>query len=236
MTSKNLDEAGAVLCSTLLTTDIQRIYDREGKKSLIVSYQKSLNIYVTDPTTTKARGSEAFPEWAVHAVVGLLSGHGLRGRLNFSVVVLLNRLAKEETARKAAGSAAGYRSRSRNLRNVPPLPHGTRERVEFLCFGAPQTVPVRQRRRQAACSRYTGQDCGHCAPVPAMACMDQPRSTLFALQDDLRRCGQGLPTCKRECRQNLPLARFLFDTTGPKYRPWHEPGPLVVLKVVLCLL
>ena len=68
------DEAGAILAAALITTAFQRIIDRGDRESLLATFQKSLNIFVAAPAETPAREVEVFPVWAVHAVVGILSG------------------------------------------------------------------------------------------------------------------------------------------------------------------
>ena len=68
------DEGGALLASARITTALQQIIDRGDRESLLATYQKSLNIFVAAPAETPAREVELFPVWAVHAVVGILSG------------------------------------------------------------------------------------------------------------------------------------------------------------------
>ena len=187
------DEAGAVLCSTLLTTDIQRIIDREGRTSLIADQQMSLNIYVTEPTATEARGSEAFPAWALHAVVGILSG-----TVASTVSIFLwwlcsaawrRRRLHAEQQEAWQGVALEAETYATSLRCNMALVSATK----FFAFGRlGQFEATRDDGLQ--CPGYPGEVCGlsrgvhHCVPVPAVACLDQPRrpAPLWTRSPDLQ--------------------------------------------------
>lgn len=67
------EEAGAVAVSVSITKVLQQVTDRGNREALIVAYRKSLNIYV-EPTQKTTLSVELFPTWAVHTVVGILSG------------------------------------------------------------------------------------------------------------------------------------------------------------------
>ena len=72
---QDLDEdAAALLASRRLTAALEEVTDRGDRNELIVTYQKSLNIFDAEPTQKALRRTEVLPTWAIHAIVGLLSG------------------------------------------------------------------------------------------------------------------------------------------------------------------
>ena len=72
---QDLDEdAAALLASRRLTAALEVVTDRRDRNELIVTYQKSLNIFVAESTQKALRRTEVLPTWAIHAIVCLLSG------------------------------------------------------------------------------------------------------------------------------------------------------------------
>lgn len=57
-----------------LTTAFEEVTDRGDRNALITIYQKSLGINLSKEAQTSVPGGDIFPLWAVHAVVGILSG------------------------------------------------------------------------------------------------------------------------------------------------------------------
>ena len=71
---QDLDEdAAALLASRRLTAALEEVTDHRDSSELIVTYQKSLNIFDAESTQKELRRSEVLPTWAIHAV-GLLGG------------------------------------------------------------------------------------------------------------------------------------------------------------------
>ena len=70
---QDLDEdAAALLASRRLT--VEEVTDRRDRNELIGTYQKSLNIFAAESTQKASRRTGVLPTWAIHAIVGLLSG------------------------------------------------------------------------------------------------------------------------------------------------------------------
>lgn len=71
----DLDEGdSAVLASKRISAALEEVTDRGDRHALVVTYQKSLNIYVAETARGTARRGEVFPRWAIQAVLGMLSG------------------------------------------------------------------------------------------------------------------------------------------------------------------
>ena len=65
-------DAGAVVVSARLTTALQEVTAREDREELIITYQKSLNIYVMEQTTSTETKGDVIPTWAVYTIAGML--------------------------------------------------------------------------------------------------------------------------------------------------------------------
>ena len=68
------DDEGAIVASMRITTALEQVTNGWNRDALIVTYQKSLNIFEEKPAHRTVSQSEVFPSWAAHATVGMLSG------------------------------------------------------------------------------------------------------------------------------------------------------------------
>ena len=72
---EDLDQdVGAVVVSARLSTALQEVTERRDREALIVSYQKSLNIYAKDQTLRREGEGDIIPYWAVFTIAGMLGG------------------------------------------------------------------------------------------------------------------------------------------------------------------
>ena len=181
-----------MVVSARLTTALQEVTDRGDREELIITYQKSLNIYEVEQTRSTETKGNVMPTWAVYTIAGML---GFTACLASSFTLCWVILTVRQRHRLRARQRETWESivdEAENYAISLGCPMALISATHFLDFGClTQFEAIRDAGKLRVLDSIEKiadfQRNFIIVLVPPVACPDQTRSQLCALRDDVRR-------------------------------------------------